>query len=264
MDGAFEDVRFLANSENRSAVLGIVAEGPVSREEILAQVDASRVTLRRILGEFEDRGWVERGDEGFATTAAGSVVATEFEASVDAMRAVHTLEGVIEWLPVDVLGFEVGRLADAQVTRPGSATTIAPVERVDELVRDAEEAVVLSAGVSASTVAANRDAVVEDGQQFAGVIGRPALGAIHDSEELSRPLRAMLETGHAELAVATEPVPHMMLAVLDDTVVFGLLGEGLPRGVVESDDPEVRRWAENALADHRAAAEPVSAADLES
>jgi ribosomal protein S19E (S16A) len=40
--------------------------------------DASRPTLGRILHEFEERGWTERTDDGYVTTAAGEHVVAEF------------------------------------------------------------------------------------------------------------------------------------------------------------------------------------------
>ena len=259
MDRAYDDVRFLARSTNRAAVLAGVRDGPVTRDELLAGVDASRVTLRRILGELTDRGWVERGPEGFEATTRGTVVAAEFERLVDAMRATHRLEGVLEWLPTDALEFDLGRLADAEVTRPDVSGAIAPVARVDELIREADEATVVSAGISASTVAANRDAVVEGGQRFEGVIPEAARRIVEESPEVAAAMREMLASGRAELSVTEEPVPEMMMAILDERVVFGLLGDGLPRGVVETEDEAVRGWARTFFERHRAAAEPLTA-----
>lgn len=87
MESAFDDVRFLASSSNRTAVLSLLASGATSRDELADVVDASPVTLRRILGDLEDRSWIEREGPGYAATATGATIAVEFERLLDATRA---------------------------------------------------------------------------------------------------------------------------------------------------------------------------------
>jgi len=55
MDTALDDIGFLANSENRVAVFETLVEAPRSRHEIGGLVDASRVTIARILRELDER-----------------------------------------------------------------------------------------------------------------------------------------------------------------------------------------------------------------
>ena len=60
METALDNVAFLANSENRVAVLKIIVEESRDRDELRDQVDASRVTIARILRELEAREWITR------------------------------------------------------------------------------------------------------------------------------------------------------------------------------------------------------------
>lgn len=118
MYSAFDDVRFLAGSSNRADVLETLVSGPTTRDGLLAQVEASRVTCQRILAELEERGWIEREGSEYAATAAGRTIFREFEQFLDTVRATRRLDDVMPWLPTEAFDFSVGRLVDARVTIP--------------------------------------------------------------------------------------------------------------------------------------------------
>ena len=63
MDTALDDIAFLANSDNRVAVFERLVDGSRHRDELTDQVDASRVTIARILRELEAREWITRSGQ---------------------------------------------------------------------------------------------------------------------------------------------------------------------------------------------------------
>ncbi|WP_411967376.1 helix-turn-helix transcriptional regulator [Haloferax sp. YSSS75] len=249
MDEALEDARFLAGSSNRVAALDVLASGPTSRDELSSSVDASKGTIRRILRDFEDRGWVEQEGATYTTTEAGETIAVEFTCLLDTIRATYRLDGAQEWLPTDALGFGLDRLADARVTLPQEDHVITPLDRMDALVRDASVSRIFSPGVSISTVSANRDAVVENGQQMELVLTERVVSTIVERSDLAAMMRDMVETGRVTVFEIENDVPPMTLCILDGVVVLGLIGNGLPVGVVESSDEIVRQWADEFFED---------------
>jgi predicted transcriptional regulator len=55
MDTALDDIAFLANSDNRVAVFERLVDGSRARDELTDQVEASRVTIARILRASSSR-----------------------------------------------------------------------------------------------------------------------------------------------------------------------------------------------------------------
>lgn len=258
MSSAFDAVSFLAGSSNRVAVLEALASSPMRRDDLLTRIDASRVTCQRILTELEERGWVEREGAEYAATATGKTIAREFDQFLDTVRVTDRLGDVMEWLPTETFGFDIGRFADARVTLPTDGPYIAPIARVDELIRAASESKVLAPGVSASTIGANRDAVVESGQDFEIVLPEAAIAFIKADPGLSETFDEIVEAESATVYVTTKSPPEMMVALLDGTTVRGLLGDSLPRGVIESEDEAVYQWARETFETWRADAMTVN------
>ena len=252
MDPAFDDVRFLAGSSNRVDVLGALMSGPMTRDGLLAQVEASRVTCQRILAELKERGWIRYQEPEYAATAVGRTIFREFEQFLDTVRATRRLDDVMPWLPIEAFDFSIGRLAEARVTIPNDTHYAATIRRVDELIRGASESMVLSHGVSSSTVAATRDAVVEHGQHFEIVLPEYTISYIEADAPLLETFSELVEAEGATVYVTPNSPPEMMVALLDDVAVLGLLGDGLPRGVIESEDGVVCKWARDTFEQWRA------------
>ncbi|PSP90689.1 hypothetical protein BRC87_05905, partial [Halobacteriales archaeon QS_4_66_20] len=62
MSAPFEAASYLFRSERRVHVLELLAGEPRTPGELAAETDASRKTVRRALGRFEEFGWVRRTD----------------------------------------------------------------------------------------------------------------------------------------------------------------------------------------------------------
>lgn len=78
---------FLASSRHRFAELNrLRAAGPATRRDVRGSVDAPRSTVRRTLKGFLERDWIASTDEGYRVTAAGSLVAEEFERFRETVR----------------------------------------------------------------------------------------------------------------------------------------------------------------------------------
>ena len=115
MYSSLDDVEFLSRSQSRVAVLDALNEKPPTRDELKKATEASRTTLSRTLADFEDRGWIERPDRGYALTPVGSFIASEVTRLLENIETAKQLDGTLGWLTTDEFDFDLRRLRDADV-----------------------------------------------------------------------------------------------------------------------------------------------------
>lgn len=148
MEAALDDIASLANSENRVAVFGTLVEASRSRDEVREQVDASRVTVARILRELEARGWIEHSGNEYAVTPRGEWVCEEVTRLIEEMEAEQRLREPLQWFPSDLLTFDVQCLRDAELILLDGSDTTAVVRRIVEFHRSGERVRGISPGES--------------------------------------------------------------------------------------------------------------------
>lgn len=76
MGTPLDDVEYLARSANRVRVLETLAKGPHDRTDLQEKTGAARATLGRILGEFEERGWIRRDGAEYELMPLSDFLAT--------------------------------------------------------------------------------------------------------------------------------------------------------------------------------------------
>jgi len=73
-------------------VLDALTTGPQDRHALETVTGASRVTVGRILAEFDRRGWAVPADDQFEITAVGRAVATDVARLRETLAAADVLE----------------------------------------------------------------------------------------------------------------------------------------------------------------------------
>jgi len=257
MGGAYDDVAFLANSANRVAVLEALEAGPRHRDELIAQVDVSRVTLSRILADLEDRRWVERAGQECWLTPLGAWVLEEFTDFLDVMATEHRLREVIPWFPSEEVPFDVRCLREATVCVPSSTNVWAHVQRGADCFRSARWARVLSSQTAPPIIEATAVAVAERGQVFEAVLTRKLVETILDDSTMGPQFVEILEAPTASVAVYDEPLP-VVTFITDGTVGIPLTDdEDIARALILSDDETIYDWAETTFEHYRDRAAPL-------
>lgn len=242
MESALEEIEFLALSANRVEVLGLLAADRYTRAELAAETGASQATLGRILGDFADRSWIVREGSQYRATATGELVAAGVTDLLEILETERRLRGIVEYLPTDALAFDLRRLADATITTPSRTRPNAPLDRLLELLRDAETVRTASHAFNEATLAVVADRTTGGEATFEGVFSRAAIDALADDPELRTRLEALLATDGATVGVV-EAVP-LAVMVVDDVVYLLLRDEdGILRASIDTDDPAVRTWA---------------------
>jgi predicted transcriptional regulator len=256
------DVEFLARSANRVRVLASLAEQPASRDELRERTGVERVTLGRILADFEERGWIERTGVDCRVTPLGEVLAAEFGELLDAFAAAQQLGDVARYLPTEHVTFDVTRLADATVTVPERTDPMAAVRRSLQRLADAPAVRLLTDVLTPETLRLLHDRVVGDQLSLELVVERAALERTAATPEMAEPLADMLASDDVTVHLHDGDVP-LALALGERTVDLLLTDErGVAMAHVETDDPVVHQWAEETVERYLAAADPLAEATL--
>lgn len=260
MDEPFEDFEFLARSEHRVRVLRALAQGPCDRTDLESTTGASRATLGRILGDFQDRGWIERSGADYETTPVGDLVASDVDDLLATFQAARTLGAVVDWVPVDAMDVDLRSFGDATVVRATEIDTGAPMRHYLDRLESARMLRVLLYGVDATGIDTIRERVTDDEFDSEAVLAPAAVETVRTVDRMGDRLAAAVREGH-DVYRATER-PRHDFAIVDDAVCFFLVDDGGLRGLVETTNEDVREWATETYAAHRADADRLDADDL--
>jgi predicted transcriptional regulator len=248
---ALADIAYLSRSGNRLHVLELVAAEPHTPRELRGAVDASQSTIRRILAELVDRGWVERTTNGHVeVTMTGEHVVTAFSPVVGSMEAVEELGDALSWLPSDELSIGLHHFSDATVRRGNPNSPVAEASYLHEQLRDATTFTNLaSIGPPLSMMETTRDGVVSGRLTATTVITRDLLDYLRTQPE-QVPLWQRYIAAGAQVHCYDGAIP-CNLHVVDDTLLLGNNRPGRPCEFIETDDETVLTWARSTIESYR-------------
>jgi len=256
MDPVLEEIEFLSLSANRVDVLRLLADEPHSRRELAAETGASQPTVGRILRDFEERNWIRRTDMGYEATATGRLVADGMGEFYELLDTERKLRELVDWLPTAELTFDLRELREATVTVPSQTRPGAPVGRVIDLVREAEDVTVLSHAFNDRTLEAVTDWVASGGR-FEAVFSADAIEPVADDAVLADRFRRLVEAETATIRIYDGSVP-LAVTVIDDTVSLLLRDDsGRLQAALDTDSPAVADWAREVYGRYRAESRPL-------
>lgn len=244
-----EDAEFLVRSPNRVRVLRRLAEEPADRTALQEATDVSRVTLGRVLGDFEDREWVRRRDSLYHLTALGETVVGGLETFLESVEAAQRLRPVVEYLPAGELELPLERLHDATVTRPTEAEPAKYLRSLIPAADDADRIAALWSVFDPDMLRRHRNRAVDGDTSVTFVFGADIIETARPASPGS--LVAELDRApDGEVYEYGEPLPATVLLV-DGTVFLLLVGDAGYQGLIESEDEVVREWADATIRDYR-------------
>lgn len=261
MDAALDDIAFLANSENRVAVLGMLVEAPQSHDEIRDRIGASRVTTARILREFEGRDWITREGQKCAVTPTGRWVGDEFSHLMDEMVAERRLREPLQWLPFDLLTFDVRRLRDAELIVLDESDATAVIRRVLEFRRSSDRIQGVTRVVAPVFIENDWESTVHGDMHLEQVISPGVLETIQNHLTSAQQLREMLDETDVRVSVH-EDIP-ISVGIYDGAVGIDLTDEqGVVKGGIVTEDEAVHEWAVDLFETCRDEARPLQPDDI--
>lgn len=259
MSDALDDVEFLARSENRVAVLRTLESQPKSRSTLQEEAGVSRVTIGRILDDFEERGWVTKTpNREYALTPTGQMIAGGFDEVLQTVETATHLDSVVQWLPTETMSFDLRRLGGAEIVLPTGPDPAAPTRRAGERLHKTSDVRLLMSVIVSEVVEACWDATVNGDQQLEAVFTPDVIETITTDTTMAPKLKQMMESENVTVYRSERSFPHI-LGLLDDITAFGVTDEeNLPRAYFETTDGAVREWAEATYERHREAAVPIA------
>lgn len=256
MDTALDDIAFLANSENRMAVFEILVDAPQSRDEVLDQVDASRVTIARILRELEARDWIKRSGKKYGATPLGEWVYDEFTHLIDEMAAEHRLREALQWVPSDLLTFDVQCLRNAELILLEGSDATALIRRIVDFHRSGDRIRGIARECAPEFIENQWEITVNGDTRIELVITPEIMAAIRDHPPSSRRFCEMLDEENAHYFVS-EDIP-ISVGIVDGAVGINLADEqGTLKGGLKTDNETVHMWAVDLFETCRDNARPV-------
>jgi len=262
MEPELEEIEFLALSPNRVAVLQALADGPQTRSDLASATGASQATLGRILGDFEDRAWIERTDGGYRATVTGRLVARGFSDLLAILDTERDLRAIAQYLPGEAMDFDLRHLAGATVTLPTETRPNAPVQRLIDLEREGREVRAFSHAFNEQTLSLTVEQTAADEMDFRGVFSRGAIDALASDSDLRDRLGSLLAAENATVRICEGGVPIAGTVVDDTAHVLVRDDNGVVQGSIDTDDGTVHEWATETFARYWDEATPLRRDDL--
>ena len=265
MESPIEKIEFVASSAHRVGVLDALAEGGRDRADLQSETGAHASTIGRVLGDFEERRWIERSGPTYELTPLGEFVADRFAELREAMEIEGTLRDVWQWLPREMDGFSVDLFADAVVAYPGAGYPYEPQERVIHLVEESDTLRGLGATIFKAVANEAFCRAALDGMDIVYVY-EPAVIAstVEWKPELLEEAGARDNCNvlvHDDLPDRT----RCGIDVFDDRVCICCHDPETRalRAWIDTDAPEAREWAWSVFERYRREARPIDDAVLE-
>ena len=257
MNSPLDDIAFLANSDNRVVVLKRLVDGSRHHDELVDQVDASRVTIARILRELEAHEWITHSGRKYTITPLGEWVYDEFTRLVDQMETEHRLREAMQWFPADLLTFDIRCLRDAELILVDETDVTALLRRIVEFHRSGDHIRGIARESSPGAIENQWELTVQGGTRVELVLTPAILDTIRDHRPSARRFHEMLTQETAQYFVY-EDIP-ISVGIVDGAVGINLTDEqGTLKGGVKTANETVHAWAVELFEACRDQARPVA------
>lgn len=256
MEAVLEDIAFLANSTNRVAVCRLLAEDPKTRDDLIAHLDASRITITRILRELHDRGWITPTGNEYTMTARGTWVLDAFTDLADEIAAEQRLRQPLQWLPPDVLTFDIRCLRDAELIRVDESDPTAIIRRIVEFHQSGDRIRGLARGAAPVLIENQWELTIHGTTHLELVLTPAALDPIRTHPPSRRRLADMLDAPNAQY-YTHEDIP-LSVGIVNGAVGINLTdNDGVLKGGLITDHATVHEWAVDLFERYRDHAQPI-------
>lgn len=243
LEGPPEPIEFVVGSWNRFEVLEALGSSPRTRDELREMTGVSRPTLSRILSDLSNYGWIRRHNDEFDATPMGKVIASEISQLVDNIETAEKLNGALNWLPTELLGFDLASLADAEVLTPRLTDQTGPMRQLSDYISTTSQIRSVASGVTYEIVDGLCQAGVAGELSIRCVLDDQGLDGIRAHSDLAEAFSEMVERGDCEAYHYIGEGDLIDCNLLDDVVMFcGHSDDGRPAGILVADDATVRTW----------------------
>lgn len=254
---AIDDIAFLIRSKPRLIALNALVERPLDRSDLLGITGVSKTTIWRMMREFEKRHWVRKEGGTYEATQLGVFVATRVDELLEQIEIERKLREAWQQLPLEASGLHVEWVSDAVVTIAEAASPYGPVNRFVSLLQETDH--FRFVGVDLAILEPCKDVLrdrILDGMR-AEIIDPPRV-ARYIVTTYPDHCNAVLESGNFTIRLHDD-LPACGISLFDDRVGIARYepDSGTVRALIDTDDEEMREWAESRYESFRRESRPL-------
>lgn len=255
-------IAYLSRSENRIAVLlSLQAAGPLGRDEVEEEVDASRRTVSRVLGELTEEGYVRNSEAGFRLTRFGAIVTDAYQQCTERVGLARRFQPFLANVDDNDADFHPEYLRDADLTVSTDTDPYAANSRMLEIRRDASWIRAAASLITKKSIEQINGRVGSDESvEYEFVFPASLYDRLQSHPSYSEPFRRMTAASAVTVWISPGPVP-LLHAVTDSVTAVGTSTEGQPYALVESSNPGLREWVTDRLDQFTTRAVPIEEFD---
>jgi predicted transcriptional regulator len=244
----------------RADVLRALLDGPATKPELVRELDSSRSTVDRAIGELERHGLVHRPGDDYEVTLVGRHAYREYDAYLDTLGELSRAGDILTNLDPNA-PFDPGILAGAEVSPAPAHAPERALDRALELIRNGDTFRATAPVVLRTCFAPLAEAMGPDGLTVELVVTGDVLAALET--EFRDVYDAFRESDAATLLRYRGSMPYSLFVAETDQGVHGGLTVYSDTGVhgnVVNDADRMVAWVRDRYASYRDAADPVSGA----
>jgi predicted transcriptional regulator len=228
---------------SRRQFLETLQEEPKDKRTLVNELGMSRSTVDRSLRELETLDLVEYSDGDFAVTAVGQLATDGLTELTGTIGLGQRLEAFLQWIPMEEFDLDVRLLADAEliVAEPGDPWSM--INKHVQLVKTMENCRALLPFTGLHAHEAGHEQVIKHDASGELVVEPEIANVHHSTPEYAEFTEEMVATGRFEYFEYPNELPYA-LAIINDTVQIVVSEGDEPRALLETDNDEVRDWAE--------------------
>lgn len=250
----FVDIAYITRSEHRLSTLVALTERPRSRSELCELAGVSSSTMRRTLGEFDERLWVRKDGYQYVATRLGEAIASGVQALVERVETERKLRSVWHWLPDAISELPFETWSELTITIADPDAPYRPVERFKSLLLEATTVRFVHPEVGLMDLCFDLlHQLVGEGVEMT-LIDRPECHAYFLSTYPERSTEMVRHDGFTILE--HDDLPPYGVGLLDERVTISCYEEdsGTVHAVLDTEAPAVREWANAVYETHRSGA----------
>ena len=235
---------------SRQPVLESLQTEPKDKRALVDELELSRSTIDRSIRELEMQGLVEYSDGALIVTPVGQLAIDGLSELTDTIEIGQRLEEFLEWMPMDEFGVDIRLLADADiiVAEPGDPWSM--INQHIQLLKTMDEGRFLLpiTGMHAAETAHER--VVEN-EAGCELVVEPSVAETHQADPNYAPIvEEIVATGRVDVYQYEGELPYGLALVGGTVQVITAEGDE-PRALLETENDEVRDWAEGKYEEYK-------------
>lgn len=246
----------------RTAVLRTLLDDPRDKPDLVGALGVSRSTVDRAVRELEGAALIERIEDGYCPTAFGRLALAEYERFAERAASVSDCAAVLSALPPDV-PLDAAMVVDAEVVLSERSSPQRPVERLYELVSNADRVRGFAPAVIHQQVAVYHERIVQSGMDTELVLTDDVVRQLLSNHEDR--FQEALASGHLEVWETGTSFPYgVTIAEQDGETRVGLMAyveDGIG-GFIHNDTDAAVEWAEERFAARRERANALSPGEM--